>query len=386
MDTTKTMLESTAPEPTAPEPRTPESRTPEPRTPEPRAQEAKSPDSRVHRAAGPEGRYASLNRSIEVGQMDEKSWAEMAMVCVKLGKREEALHAYRNLSSYGPRKLAHTALVDRGWLRKTDLRPDPRDACVTDSDLRPTFLETAVEGFEYLIAGRMPLYAMVGTIAFGLLLVLGGVSAAVFGGIGAGVLVIPVAVALYGGVWAVARRVLVESCRGFDDPPDLPVGRALFAELRVGSRDTVIAAILLFGPAVLIHWLVPIAALQLAVLSLSWGLFPLLLALRRLVPGWCAVKPQLVFRLVAARSELLQAAAANLLLFAPAALTMHVTLGQSSFLVVCCLGLLTVMPALVAMRVLGQTLHFHADAVAGLVSVPSAGAPPVGREPKPSGG
>lgn len=342
----------------------------------------KNASSATLTGASPEARYAAHHRHIEAGSADEQTWTDMVKVCLELDKGEEAVEAYRHLTSFGIRAHAHALLVDKGLLRLNEDPPDPRAACVTDADLQPTFSEEVAEGFQYLVAGRMPLLAIVGTLVFGGLFLAGGILTSLAGTIAANLVVLPLELAAYALTWAVARRVLVTSCQGYDDPPDIPPNTTVVDEAKRALVDVVIPAAVLLTPVILLRFLTTSASLQVPLLIFSLGLLPLIFSLRQMLPSWREVRPLAVARaLTHARPLLPQICAVNALLFAPAALTMHLTLHQPLFLVVAYTGLLSVMPTLIAVRLLGQTFHYHADAMQGVAEVPSVKkAQPVGNQ------
>lgn len=323
--------------------------------------------------SSPEARYAELHKRIEAGDDGERVWADLSKVCLVLGKDEEALEAYGKLSSFGPRSRTHALLVDKGLLEAGSVPKGLETTCVTDDDMEPTFSEGVSDALQFLVRGRVPLVAMAGMVAFGVLLLLGGLLHRLAGIVAVSVIILPIAIAMLGVVTAFSMRILMLSVSGFDDPPDLPDRNEVIAESKNGALVFSVAAVMLLTPGVLLHWLFSITVVSMLVLSTGWALLPLVVTIRRLSDSWRASGPAQWWRVSKnTRGHVPMVLLANLAMFAPAALAMQAALDQPAYLVASFAGLLSVVPLLASMRMLGQILYYERKNLRGVLEVEQA--------------
>lgn len=305
--------------------------------------------------ASPQHRYASLHRAIEKGLDSDATWSDLAKVCVQLGLDDEARKAYENVKSPSERLVLHSLLVRNGVIeRDPDLARQGQAAqLVTD---RPTSLtEELVEACRYLMVEHMPLIAIVSTLAFPLVIGMGGALTA-----GSPFFLFPLiallpSLSVVGLVGAMGRRILLETCQGLDDAPKIPEVQTLVRESLRFLMDAALIAATLFGPAVVLHLLaVPIGA-QVAVVLLGILLLPMAMLIRQLRTDWAALHPRMLFAAISkGGTRYVGVALLWGCLALPAIVAGILTSGSRLYLQISLIGPLAIAPLFIAARLLGR--------------------------------
>lgn len=241
----------------------------------------------------------------------------------------------------------------------------------------PTTRERIVDALRYLGDGQMPWAAIGGTIAFPLVLAFGAMLRAF--GDNALLRCVALVPALYllAMVGVVCRQVLLGALSGLDEAEDLPVpGR--FARQACGLLPQVAALGGTFlGPGA--------AALELgwwssALLLLAAGLFLLPMAGALLVTTncWRALSPAVVLTAIRRVGRpYLRTIMAIALLVIPAICAFVLTIGLPAYTLMAAVGPLSVVPALMAARMLGLVLEQGREALLDLLPLPgTAGTEP----------
>lgn len=205
----------------------------------------------------PQQRYATLHRAIERGLDSDEVWNELAEVCLALGLDDEATRCVRRLQNPTLRLSLESRLQRRGWSadRPNSPSPHPQDrpaagaraqrqqskahpAAPAASDAGPDERGTAaaersdrfeiaglsehlVDAVQFLFQQQMPWIVLLTTLAFPLVVGVGGFLTA-----GGSPLLLAALAALPGlcvlaVVGAMGRRILVTSSEGSYDVPRL---------------------------------------------------------------------------------------------------------------------------------------------------------------------
>lgn len=315
-------------------------------------------------------RYAELHRLIEKGQDDEDTWAQLTLACIGLDRREEALEGFARVHAPGVRRDLQDRLADRGWTKPVR-RTQARTVAVTEADLSLSTTEKLQESLQFLFEPRLRRAAVLGTIAFPLSLALGGLLTAA----GPWSLLRLVAAVppllLVGMVAAFGRHLLAHAVRASDDARELPDLRTLWREGPRALREVMAAATAFVAPAAALA-LLDETGLALLLLAASAFLLPAAVALRCTGHAWRQITPRLLLASVRPMPSYVCLARVVTLLFIPAMAAFVAALGQPLFILVSVVGPLSVVPFLVAMRMLGWTLHYEGARLARPPAKPAA--------------
>jgi hypothetical protein len=319
----------------------------------------------------PELRCASLHRAVERGLASDEVWFDLAQVCLTLGHDSEAVRAFRNMADGALKNslqsiLARRALIDPP-VRRSRRSADsvtaiaaPRRGPAVQEAHTVGLQDHAVDAMQFLLIDRMPLYVLVTTLAFPLVVGLGGFLTA-----GGSPYLLPAIAALpglavLGIVGTLARRILVESSYGAEDPPPLPdLATLAHQSIRFLFDFACIAALLLGAPVSLLFVGVPAAASLPAVL-LGLLLLPMALALRQVRDDWRALLPTVLFPAInRCGAAYLGIAGVFWAVFLPAAAAFMATLGSAVWLQIAVVGPLLATPLFMVARMLGTFLDAH---------------------------
>jgi hypothetical protein len=242
--------------------------------------------------------------------------------------------------------------------------------------------EHVLDGVQYLFTGRMLLLALVATLAFPVIVGLGGFLTA-----GSSMLVLAAMAALpgmcvLGIVGALGRRILVSSSRGEEEVPALP-GLADLTHAAVRFLgDATFEIVALIGPPLL--WFYFDGPITTCLPALLFGalLLPMAHALRQVRDDFRAYSPAVLLPAIGSTLiPYLGIALAFWAMFLPAAVTAYATMGNPIWLQLSVVGPLTVLPIFVTSRFLGTFLDVHRQRLGKLLG--GATAPVKTEEPVP---
>lgn len=319
--------------------------------------------------------YALIHRAVENGEANDALWQSMVNVCIDLDKKDEAIHALDQISDAGLRRSLRRQLAHRGWHTKAR-EEETAQVTVTDADMNPSTREKLEDSLRFLFDGRTAWALLVGTVAFPVLLALGGIVTAASDGIGPRVIAAVPVLVLLGMVGAFGRHILILSTHAVDDGADLPEPLQLLRETPAFLLDFAALAglFLLPGSALMVLGQPWIALPLFAPAAL---LLPMATALRLACRDWRALSFRPLWAAVRSCPSYLRVAGVTTLLFAPAMVAMWLTLGRPAFLVVSVMGPLSVGPFFVAMRMLGLMLYYERAGVEHLFQLPADPRAPV---------
>ncbi|MDO8349060.1 MAG: DUF4013 domain-containing protein [Planctomycetota bacterium] len=341
----------------------------------------------------PQQRRAILHRAIERGLESDELWKELAEVNLALGHDDEAVRCARRIASPATRKAIESQLERRGLIREGEervhshgparpapaghpvpapadqetrdaRRQDPREPADEGSHLR----DHVVDAVQFLFVQHMPWLCLLTTLAFPLIVGLGGfltaggspfALAAIAAVPGIGVLAV---------VGAMGRRILVGSEDGIADVPELGALGALLGDALRFLADALLVMSVLLLPSVIALMLgtTPIAAAP----GLLFGMFvlPMAWGLRQIRGDFAALSPVTLLRGVArGGAGYLQLAVLCWAMFAPAGVAAWAVQGKALWVHIAAIGPLVVLPLFVASRMLGTWFDAQRDTLAVVV-------------------
>lgn len=343
-------------------------------------------------AATPQQRYAALHRAIERGIVSDAVWRELGEVSLTLGHLDEARRCAEQIRSDTDRVLLETkarrhaasrGLADpRGGSRTQNRAAAPaKQLAPTPRSQRNQILEAAeeesglrghlVDALQFLFHQHMPWLCLLTMLAFPVVIGLGGfltsgTSAFALAAISAlpGICVCAV-------IFAMGRRILIESHDGTADVPEFPEMRQLGREAGRFLRDTAVVVGIFAAPVTAafllgLSWvgLLP----MLAISAITAPMVFLLLALRG---DKQALSPVLLLKaLVRAGGSYPPIAASCWLLLLPMVAVSWYVLGQPIWLQIAAVGPTAVLPAFLSMRLLGTWLDANHDRMCDLFALP----------------
>jgi len=315
-------------------------------------------------------RYARLNRLVERGDATGASRQQLIRVCTQLGKRDEAIAAFHSIEDPDLRRTIRPELARLGWVEARNAPDEIQALMVTDASLNPSLREKVEDGVRFLGDGGMRMKVLIGTVAFPIVLSLGGVLASTTDFFLVQLIAVLPVLLVVGTMGALGRHVLITTIEGHDDSTGLPEFPQLIRESWEFLVDFAVLCTVFLGPVAALVWLGdPLMGLPLAVVA---GLFmPLTTALRLTGTPWRRLTPGRLMSAVRRLSPAYLAVAGTVvLLLAPAILVLSLTAGMPALVVLSVTGPLAVAPALVATRILGLTLHYERHRVGELFTLP----------------
>jgi len=321
----------------------------------------------------PQQRYAALHRAIERGLDADEVWRELAGVALSLGYGDEAVQCARRIQDDALRFALESALSRRG-LATTPTPPASGQhrtapaasiAGATDGEAHaPSLREHVADAFQYLAHQHMPWLVLLTTLAFPLVVGLGGLLTA------GGSPLLLAAIAALPGLCVVAilgamgRHILAASADGSGDVPALPGWSQLVADARRFLFDATLVLGSLLGPSLLGVWLGAPLGSTLPGLLIGAFFAPLAWALRHLDLGMAALSPvQLLRGLARTGRHYVGFAGVVVGLFAPAILVATLASGRPVWVQIAVIGPLVVLPVFVASRLVGTWLDAHRAAL-----------------------
>lgn len=342
-------------------------------------------------AGTPQQRYATLHRAIESGLDSDDVWRELASVSLELGHRGEAVRCTRRIRNETDRRAMEYRLQRLGVLPAARHRDDGAagppvrgDRAAAESALpAPSLGDHLLDAAQYLLHQQMPWFVLTTTLAFPLIVGVGGFLTA------GGSLLLLAAIAALPGlsvlavVAAMGRQVLLRSSAGESDVPNLPEFGRLLGEARRFAVDALLVLGMFASPAVAAALLgQPAAAVALGLLGAL--LAPIAFALRQVRGDLRALSPCTLVR-AASRGgrEYPVLAAVTVALFAPAVGVEWFAFDRPVWVQVAIVGPLCVLPVFAASRLLGSWLDARRDALGELLRIPTpqAAAPAPARVP-----
>lgn len=336
----------------------------------------------------PPQRYATLHRAIERGLAGDEVWGELADVCLELGRDEEAARCAREVRSDARRLALESRLARRAAAAAPPAvgavpapvaaaAPPAADhaAAPAASDAGPVATsaepeaerrdpsafgglgEHLADAVQFLLWQRMPWLVLPITLAFPLVVGLGGVLTAGHAPLLLSALAAVPGLCVLAVTAAMARRILVSSATGHDDVPRLGELGALIGDALRSLCDALLVAALLLAPPLVGFWLGSPLAATLPGLVVGAFFAPLAFGLRQCRGDLAALSPVTLLRGFARTgSSYLGVASACLLAFAPAAATASAISARPVWVQLSVVGPLTVLPLFVVSRLLGTWL------------------------------
>jgi hypothetical protein len=351
----------------------------------------------------PQQRYAALHRAIERGLTSDEVWRELAGVALSLGYSDEAVRCARRIENRELRFALEEALARRGCTVGTTppaaaaphagtaaghrAAPAASDAGRhDDGEAAPTLRDHVADAFQYLFHQHMPWLVLLTTLAFPLVVGLGGLLTA------GGSPLLLAAIAALPGLCVVAvtgamgRQILGASAEGSTDVPGVPAFGELVADARRFFTDAVLVLGSLLGPSLLGLWFgAPLVSVLPGVLV---GAFfaPLAWALRHLDHGLGALSPVQLLRGFARTARSYPGVAAFVVaFFVPAAAVAMLAAGRPMWVQIAVVGPLCVLPLFLASRLVGTWIDAHRHRLAGTPRAAAAKpAPRASAQPRPA--
>lgn len=336
----------------------------------------------------PQQRYANLHRALERGLDSDEIWKELVEVSLKLGHSDEAARCVRRIGNEATRLALQSRLERLGLCASSTDRPTGAPAAsdagteASDGAGVHRLRDHVLDAFQYLLHQHMPWLVLVTTLAFPVVIGIGGFLTA--GGswfLLAGIAALP-GLCVLGLVGAMSRQILLASASGDSDVPAIPGFATLVTDARRFFADLGLVVGALIGPAVVAAWLGTPWSTLLPGLLIGAYFAPMAWILRHLQNDLKSLSPVRLVRAVA-RAGLPYAAVAPvvLLLFAPASLAAAVSFGSPIWLQIAIVGPLSVLPLFVSARLLGTWIDTRRSALGVRASAPKAEAPTPAQSP-----
>ena len=317
--------------------------------------------------------YARLHESIEKGESSDHVWSELSRVCYALGYEAEAVRGAQNVRNVERRRRIEMFLIQKGLLEPASESRRAHGARTTPP--RSTTGEEVASAAGFLLRGQTPLTVMTATLAFPLVIGVGGFLTSRSGSWLFPIIALATAMAVVTIIGVMARHVISRSCCGMDDPPTIPtLSRLPRAAARFWLDLTIVPGLLIL-PGLLsvhlgLHW-----GIATSLLATGGALTPMSFALRQIHDDWRGLSPFIVvpavFRVGPPYALVLVACG---LIFTPALLALAWSAQSDLYLRAAFLGPLVTAPMLLAARLIGRTLFVHRRKLKGLVTVQTASA------------
>lgn len=324
----------------------------------------------------PAQRYAALHRAIDRGLEADGVWRELANVCLELGFTDEAARCIKRLQSPAAR-LALEARLQRHHGLSSGHRPAPAQhpaapaASNAGTHTEPSspvvgtpprdrlhgLGEHVIDAVQYLGQQHLPWLVLLCTLAFPLVIGLGGLLTGGESPWLVGALQSLPGLAVFAIVGAMARRILRDSAAGEADVPRLGTLGALTHDACRCAADTGLVVGALLGPGLLAAAAGAPWTTTLPSLGIGAYFLPLALGLRQVRGDLAALSPVTLLR-GTMRTGLAYPALAllQLLMFLPAATATWLVQGRPLWVQIAALGPLYVLPLFLAARLLGTWL------------------------------
>jgi len=244
------------------------------------------------------------------------------------------------------------------------------------ADGEPTLRDRIVDAARFLGDGQMPWAAIGGTIAFPLTLAVGSIMTALIDTPPMRVLAVVPAVFLLAIVGVVCRQTMLSALRGVDEADDLPPPREFARQaVRLMPHAAALAAAFL-GPGTLalgFSW-----SVAFVLLAAGLAVLPMAGALLVVTGNWRALSPKILIAAIRCGGQpYVHTALASLLLAVPAVIATMLTTGLPGYVSITAIGPLSVVPALMAARMMGLVLEQQRAAFEGVLPLPAATAAPL---------
>jgi hypothetical protein len=316
----------------------------------------------------PQQRYANLHRAIERGLDSDEVWRELAEVSASIGHGDEAVRCVRHVRNEAVRYTLESRLIRLGLMseraRSHPAAPAASGAGPGAHDTQHGLRDHVVDAFQYLFHQQMPWLVLLTTLAFPLVVGVGGFLTA-----GGSPLLLTAIAAMPGLcvvalVGAMGRQILLTSAEGTGDVPAIPG----FAELVVDARRFFVDAGLvlgaLLGPSLVAIWLGAPLTTTLPALAIGGYFAPMAWSLRHLNGTLHALSPVKLLRAVTrGGASYAGIAAVACTLFAPGAAVGFLTLGRPVWVQIAIVGPLCVVPLYIVSRLLGTWLDSNRHVV-----------------------
>lgn len=328
-------------------------------------------------AETPQSRYATLHRALDQGIVSDELLSELAEVALELGRKDEALWAYRSVRSASERLHLRNVLYRHG------VRPQdpPARSAVSRDETSPRMGEEILDAVRFQLEDPLGAAALVAAM----LLPIVAATAMVVGGphvrplVCAGLILPAGAAALLLG--CLGARVVRDAVKGLEDPPRLPRLDTLVAEGVEFWRDLAVLATLHLTPGAL---LLGVGALPSwvgwSVLVAGAALLPLAFGHRLAYRRWDVLDPIWMMGTVWRAGTAHLGALAGIALWAAPAVACAIRTAEARFeLRLMLVGPLAVAPLLMTLRLIGRVLHLRAERIATQQAAPRpqrAPAPP----------
>lgn len=331
----------------------------------------------------PQQRYATLHRAIERGLDSDEVWRELAEVSLQLGHTDEAVNCLRRIRGAVVQQLVRSRLVRAGAMQeRTGPAAADHAAAPAASDAggrrhQPTrnnstrLQDHVVDAVQYLLHQHMPLLVLMTTLAFPVVVGMGGFLTAggspfLLAAIAAlpGLMVLAV-------VGAMGREILVTSSQGIGDVPNVPEFGALVADARRFLADAVLVLGSLLLPSLGAMALGAPAASTLPGLAIGAFFTPMAWALRQVRGDYGALSPTTLLRAVTrAGVSYVGLVLVCWLLFTPAATVAWIVCSRPVWVQIAMVGPLGVLPLFLSSRLLGTWLDAKRTDLASVLTCP----------------
>jgi hypothetical protein len=329
----------------------------------------------------PQQRYATLHRALERGLDSDEVWKELAEVSLRIGNSDEALSCLRRIRNTTVQKIAASRLAKMGLLADPREHRPPAAAAAPAAGNGaargnatrewteiPGVREHLVDAIQYLLHQNMPWLVLVTTLAFPVLVGLGG-----FLTVGGSLLLLTAIAAIpgicvVGIVGAMGRQILLASSGGSGDVPHVPELGQLVRDAKRFQLDTGLVVIALLSPSIAAMSLGAPPSATVPALVVGAVFTPLASALRQVRGDYGALSPVTLLRGVArCGGGYFVLAPVCWLLFTPAAVATWLTFGRPVWVQIAAIGPLCVVPVFVASRLLGTWLDTKRLDLAGVL-------------------
>jgi len=341
----------------------------------------------------PEQRRAALHRALERGLESDELWRELAEVNLELGHDDQAVRCVRRIDSPTVRKALESQLQRRGLITATQdrvhtrnhraapaaseagtsgadtataepRRPQPREADGETASLQ----EHLADSVQFLFLQHMPWLCLLTTLAFPLIVGLGGFLTAGGSPLGLAAIAAVPGICVLAVVGAMGRRILVGSQDGIGDVPELGALRPLFGDARRFLGDALCVTVALLLPSLIA------LQLQTPLLAVAPGLLvsvfvaPLAWGLRQVRGDLGSLSPVTLVRGVARGGRsYVGLCVLCWAMFVPAAFAAWAVSGKALWVQIAAIGPLVVLPLFATSRLIGTWLDARRDQLAVLL-------------------